>query len=458
MSVQADDPVRLGEALASVMRRAGFTGPVTSAQRLSGGANMQSWLFEYASEADGERFVLRRAPSDEWIAGRALDLAGEAAVIRAARAGGVLAPEVLAVLDPADGLGQGFVMRAIPGTADPASVLAGDGQVMIADLAQQLARIHALDPAPLGFVPHLDPAEGVEKLAEQFAGFGGDRPVIALGLAWLRRNLPPPTQARLIHGDFRVGNVMAEGGRLTGVLDWELAHTGDPHEDLAFGCMAVWRFGRLDRPAFGFADLDSFFAAYEAAGGFAVDRDRFRFWLVYRTVWWALGCLSMGVAWRRGADRSHERVVVARRAAEQELDLLALLEGDAPDAERIRPLPPPPTVPLEAEGEPTAAELLTAVSEWLAASIKPRLAGRDKFDLAVAQNALGIVRRELAGRPVPHDKALADALLAGKATLETPGLLARLRRIALDTCAADQPKYPSLAAARAAWDTTGETA
>lgn len=454
MGVQADDPARLGETLAPVMSRVGYAGPVTNAQRLSGGANMQSWLFE----CGGERFVLRRAPSDEWIAGRALDLAGEAALIRAARAGGVLAPEVVAVLEPADGIGPGFVMRAIAGTADPASVLAGDGQAMIADLARQLARIHALDPAPLGFVPHLDAAEGVEKLTEQFAGFGGDRPIIALGLAWLRRNLPPAAPARLVHGDFRVGNVMAEGGRLTGVLDWELAHTGDSHEDLAFGCMAVWRFGRLDRPAFGFANLDGFFTAYEAAGGAPVDRDRFRFWLVYRTVWWALGCLSMGVAWRSGADRSHERVVVARRAAEQELDLLALLEGDAPESERTRPLPPAPAIPPEPQGEPSAAELLTAVSEWLGASIKPRMAGRDKFDLAVAQNALGIVRRELAGRPDPHDKVLADALLAGEQSLATPGLLARLRAAALRTCAADQPKYPSLAAARAAWDTTGETA
>ena len=58
----------------------------------------------------------------------------------------------------------------------------------------------------------------------------------------------------------------------------------------------------------------------------------------------------------------------------------------------------------------------------------------------MAQNALGIVRRELATRPDPHDKALSDALLAGETTLATPGLLARLRRAALDTCTADTVK------------------
>jgi aminoglycoside phosphotransferase (APT) family kinase protein len=453
---EADEPARLASALTQVMNRAGVRGEVLRPQRLSGGANMQSWLFDCGDD----RFVLRRAPSDDWIAARPLDLAGEAAVIRHARAGGVPAPVVIAELQPSDKIGQGFIMRAIAGTAEPGVVLSGDPAAMIGDLAGALARIHAIDPAPLGFLPALVAADGVEGLAAQFAGLGGDRPIIALGLAWLRCNLPPARAARLVHGDFRVGNVMADHGRLTGVLDWELAHTGDFHEDLAFGCMAVWRFGKLDRPAFGFADLDTFFAAYNAAGGEPVDREAFRFWLVYRTVWWALGCLSMGVAWRSGTDRSLERVVVARRAAEQELDLLALLEGDAPEAERNRALPAAPAEPPPPHGEPDASEILTAVSEWLASTIKPKLAasleGRDRFDLAVAQNALGIVRRELATRPDPHDKALSDALLARQTGLATPGLLARLRRAALDTCTADMPKYPSLTPNRAAWDNNRE--
>jgi len=452
MEQALDQPARLAQALTHVMHRAGHDGTVARPQRLSGGANMQSWLFSIGDN----RFVLRRAPSDEWIAGRALNLAGEAEVIRHARAGGVPAPEVVAELEAADGIGQGFIMRALAGTAEPAQVLAGDPKAMIGDLAAALAGIHAIDPEPLDFLPGLVAAEGVEGLAAQFAALGGDRPIIALGLAWLRKNLPPKRPARLVHGDFRVGNVMAEHGRLTGVLDWELAHSGDFHEDLAFGCMAVWRFGRIDREAFGFTDLETFFAAYRAAGGAPVDREAFHFWLVYRTVWWALGCLAMGVAWRSGTDRSLERVVVARRAAEQELDLLMLLDGDAPDAERKVSLPPSPLERHAPCGEPDAGEILTAVSEWLAATIKPRLEGRDRFDLAVAQNALGIVRRQLAARPDPHDKVLSDALLAGEATLATPGLLARLRRVALDTCSADMPKYPSLAPIRAAWENNRE--
>jgi aminoglycoside phosphotransferase (APT) family kinase protein len=444
--MQAGHGEAMERLLEAVMARAGAAGKVEGLQRLSGGANMESWLFCCGDN----RFVLRRAPSAEWIASRPLDMAWEAELIRQAHAAGVRAPEVIAELRPSDQLGIGFVMGCLPGTADPEAALSSP-PALATDLAQAMAAIHALDPAGLAFLPRLDPAEGVEGLAAQFAGAGGDRPIIALGLAWLRANLPPPAEPVVVHGDFRIGNLMVHEGRLSGVLDWELAHLGDGHEDLAYGCMTVWRFGRLDRQGFGLTDVATLASAYEHAGGETFDPARFRFWLVYRTVWWALGCLSMGQSWRSGTDRSLERVVVARRCAEQELDLLLLLEGEAPEAERTRSLSLAPPASADPEGEPSASEILTAISEWLATTVKDRLAGRERWELAVAQNALGIVRRELAARADPTDRALADDILNGRQSLATPGLLASLRARALSTLCADMPKYPALAAARAQW-------
>lgn len=443
-----DHSTILAAKIDNVMARAGFASPVNKLERLSGGANMESWRFFCGEEA----FVLRRAPSAEWLEERPLSIEGEAAVIRAAATTGVRAPEIVAELVPGDSIGSGFVMRCLAGSAEPSALLTDPPASLIDDLAHELARIHAIDPASLPGLPRLSADRGVENLAAQWESLGGDRPIIALGLAWLRANLPTPIAPSLCHGDFRIGNLMAEHGRITGVLDWELAHGGDHHDDLAYGCMTVWRFDQIDKPAFGIADLESYFAAYQAAGGRPVDRDRFRFWLVYRTVWWALGCLNMGIFWRSGADRSLERVVVARRAAEQELDLLRLLETDAPETERRRPLPPSATAPPRPQGEPSAAEMLNAVSEWLASTVKPKLAGRDRFDLAVAQNALGIVRRELGCRPSPEDKNLSEAIMTGFVDLDTPGLLADLRRRALDVIAADQPKYPAFNEARQQWE------
>ena len=435
------------QGLTTALARIGLPAP-RALERLSGGANMESWRF-----AAGDNLcVLRRAPSAEMMAGRALDHAGEAALIRAAHAAGVTAPEVLVELEPADGLGSGFIMRALPGTPDPAAILAsGDPLLLLGDLARELAAIHRIPVAGLP-APPMDPAAALAELRARFLAYGGDRPVLALALRWLEANLPAPIKPQLLHGDFRLGNLLVEHGRLTGVLDWELAHLGDFHEDLAFGCMTVWRFARPDRPAFGLGAIAALVAAYQAHGGAPVDPARLRFWLIYRTFWWALGCLQMGTFWRAGHDRSVERVVVARRTAEQELDLLMLLEEQAPPAELARALPPAAPALTPSRGEPSGAEILVAVSEWLASDVKPLVSGRGRFDLAVARNALGIVARELEQRPEASDPALAADLLSGKADLATPGVLARLRRMTLSKLSADMPKYPALAIARARWE------
>jgi len=437
----------LKQGLGRALARIGLPAP-EGLERLSGGANMESWRFQ----AGDALCVLRRAPSLEMMAGRPMDHAGEVQVVRAARTAGVMAPEVLVELEPADGIGSGYVMRAISGSPDPNAFLAeADPAVAIGDIARELVAVHRTDTAGLP-APVMDTAEALGELRRRFLEYGGDRPILALALRWLEANLPPPVTPRLVHGDFRLGNLMFEQGRITGVLDWELAHLGDWHEDLAFGCMTVWRFSRPDRPGYGLTSIEELARAYEAAGGETFDPARFRFWTIYRTFWWALGCLQMGGFWRAGHDRSVERVVVARRTAEQELDLLLLLEDLAPEAERNRPLPPA-TEPLQpGTGEPSGAEILTAISEWLASDIKPLVSGRGKFDLAVTRNALGIVAREIEQRPVATDAALAKQIMAGEADLATPGLLARLRRMALSKLSADMPKYPALAAARAQWE------
>ena len=438
---------RLSDGLARALTRIGLPAP-QGLERLSGGASMESWRFTSGSAA----CVLRRAPSAELMAGRPLSHHNEAEVIRAARAAGVLAPEVLVELKPEDDIGTGYVMRAIAGTSAPAAILdEADGEALVRDIARELAAVHRTECAGL-VVPVMDTAAALAELKARFLAYGGDRPILALALRWLEANLPAPVPPRLVHGDLRMGNLMAENGRLTGVLDWELAHLGDPHEDLAYGCLTVWRFSRPDRPAFGLASIEALAQAYAAHGGEQFDPARFRFWLVYRTLWWGLGCLQMGGYWRAGHDRSVERVVIARRTSEQELDLLLLLESEAPEAEQLRPLPPAAAQLEAALGEPRGAEIITAVSEWLNNEIKPLVSGRGKFDLAVARNALGIVARELQQRPVITDAALAADLLAGKADLSTPDLLAKLRRMALDKLSADMPKYPALAIARALWE------
>jgi aminoglycoside phosphotransferase (APT) family kinase protein len=437
----------LSAGLARVASRVGLGALSLAPQRLTGGAVMESWRFE----AGGEPFVLRRAPSLAFMEGRPYGHSTEAALIEAARAKGVTAPEVLAVLEEADGLGSGFVMRALPGTADPKVILAcDDPDGLLRQAARDLARVHSLrqSDVPEG-VPVMDYRAAIADLKQQFMDAGGDRPIIALGLRWLEDNCPAQVEPVLNHGDYRMGNLLVEGSRLTGVLDWEIAHFGDRHEDLAFGCMAVWRFARYDRPALGLGAVEDYCAAYEAEAGVTVDPARFRFWTIYRTVWWALGCLKMAAQWRSGADRMLERVVISRRTSEQELDLLLLLEEDAPEEERARPVRPIGRYDYR-EGEATQAELAEAISEWLG-SIKTKLDGHDRFQLAVARNALGMIARYHEIMPDVIDPRASPLFLTGARTLDMPGCLASLRHIALEQVEADSPKYPALGLAKSSW-------
>ncbi|MFO6446377.1 phosphotransferase [Erythrobacter sp. NE805] len=441
------DTASLREGLARVCERAGLGTLTGEPQRLTGGAVMESWRFS----AGGSDYVLRRAPSLAFMEGRPYGHAVEATLIEAARAKGVTAPAVVAVLEEGDRLGSGFVMRALPGTADPKVILGcEDPDGLLRQIARDLARIHSLRKAdvPAG-VPVIDTRAAIADLKQQFMAAGGDRPIIALGLRWLEDNCPPPVEPVLNHGDYRMGNLLVEGSRLTGVLDWEIAHFGDRHEDLAFGCMEVWRFARYDRPALGLGAVEDYIAAYEAKAGVTIDRERFRFWTIYRTVWWALGCLKMAAQWRSGADRMLERVVISRRTSEQELDLLLLLEEDAPEAERARPVVLP-DMSCTYLGEASQEEMATAIAEWLE-TLKEKLTGHDRFQLAVARNALGMIAREADLLPMESDLLLSEELLAGEKSLHSSGLLADLRSRALQKLSADVPKYPALRAARAKW-------
>jgi len=444
--------IDLAAPLSAFMTRVARPGALSGLARLSGGANMESWAFDWGEAEQVDRYVLRRAPSADYMEGRPYGHADEAALVIAAHDAGVKAPEVVGVLEPGDGMGTGYVMRRVIAEVSPAKILADPPPSLLADLGRELARIHAIPAGTIpAAIPLMDTAEALAELKARFLSYGGDRPAIALAIKWCEDHLPEPAMPVLVHGDYRMGNVMVDGEGLAAVLDWELAHRGDAHEDLAFGCMTVWRFGRLDKPAFGVGSIDDYFAAYEAAGGAKVDRDRFRFWLVYRTLWWALGCLQMGQMWRNGADRTVERVVIGRRTAEQELDLLLLLEAEAPEVERDRPLPPSPDAAPAPVGEPTNAEMVQAVRDWIEASIKPKAEGHAKFEAVVAMNALGIILRDLDAGVRAEDAVLSAALLSRTTTLAEPGLLAKLRRVLLDKCAIDSPKYAALGAARAAW-------
>ncbi|MEO8812390.1 MAG: phosphotransferase family protein, partial [Caulobacteraceae bacterium] len=188
-----------------------------------------------------------------------------------------------------------------------------------------LARIHTLDPAAFPTLRRLTTPQLLDQYEAAWRAAAWPRPVFELALRWLRDNCPPPPAApRLVHGDFRNGNLMVGPDGVRAVLDWEIAHVADPMEDLGWICVGAWRFGVLDKPVGGFGVREELWAGYEAAGGAPVNRAHAKFWEVYGSLRWGVMCAGMTAAFR-SVDPSVERAVIARRGSENEIDLMRLL-------------------------------------------------------------------------------------------------------------------------------------
>jgi len=313
----------------------GARGPAGDLQTLTAGANKGTWSFR----AGGAGYILQRqAPSgapdpdagpDDWVPH--LDGTQEFQVMLAAQAADVPVPRVRHILRPVDGLGEGAVTELVTGETIPARVLREPALAEArARMAAQCGRIlAAIHRAPVGGLPFLRRFGAHETLAlfERVLDRVELRiPALELALRWARERMPGQAREALVHGDFRTGNFIVGPEGIRAVLDWEIAHVGDPVEDLGYLCMRTWRFGGPGAVG-GFGARADLLGAYEQASGCAVDRDAARFWEVVGAMRWALGCVRRAHAWRHQHERKLEFAAVGRRIEEPVYDLLNVIEG-----------------------------------------------------------------------------------------------------------------------------------
>lgn len=313
----------------TIMRFASPGATVANIERLSGGATQEIWRFDVVNGSDMRPFILRRA-AGTMSADTTAGLAVEARLMQAAAARGVPVPSVAHVLLPGDGLGNGFIMDFVEGETLGGRIvrlpaLAPARAMLARQCGTILAQIHAIDPDGFRSLARLAPVELLDQWLTQYRDTGQARPVFELAFRWLAERCPsPPERPCLVHGDFRNGNLMVGPEGVRAVLDWELAHVGDPIEDLGWLCVNAWRFGRIDKPVGGFGDESDLHAGYEAKQGPGVDRARLRWWEIAGTLRWGVMCAGMTGMFRT-TDPSVERGMIARRTSETEIDLLRLL-------------------------------------------------------------------------------------------------------------------------------------
>lgn len=288
--------------------------------RLSGGASRDTWRFR----AGGRSLILQRQRG-----GDIRDMGIEAAVLRAAAAAGVPVPELVASGGADSPLEAAFmVLGEVHGETIARKILRDDRfaaarRVLPAQLGRAAAAIHAV---PLDSVPALSDVDQVRQYRDVLDTLGQPHPAFELAFRWLDDHRPPAVGSTLVHGDFRLGNLMVGDDGLRAVLDWELAHLGDPMEDLGWLCVRAWRFGGAGEVA-GVGDLGDLLAAYAEASGRAVDAEVVHWWQVLGTLKWGIMCVMQANAHLSGMSRSHELAAIGRRVCENEYDLFLALDG-----------------------------------------------------------------------------------------------------------------------------------
>jgi aminoglycoside phosphotransferase (APT) family kinase protein len=287
---------------------------VREVKQLTGGASRETWSFDALIAGAWRPLVLRRNR-----AGRA-PLTREALAFEAAARVGVPEPEIVARA------AEFLIMERVEGEAIARRILRDDRFAPVRPrLSEQcgeiLARIHSI---PTEAIPDLDARDPLPDTAAMIRGFEDPSPALELGLRWLERNRPELQGEVVLHGDFRLGNLIVGEDGVRAVLDWELVHRGDPIQDLGYLCVRAWRFGG-EHPVGGFGSYEDLFRGYERVSGRVVDRETVRWWEVFGTVWWGGACMQQ--AWRHlsGSERSVELAAIGRRVWEQEYDVLLAL-------------------------------------------------------------------------------------------------------------------------------------
>ncbi|MCA2263931.1 phosphotransferase family protein [Mycobacterium marseillense] len=327
-----DESAELTAKLAGLLTSAvGAETAVENLRALTGGASRTTWAFESVIGGQRRSLILRTGPPDDVHAGMELEARSQAA----AAAAGAPVPHILIADDSPAALGNPFlicdeikgetIVRRIQRQLDAADGHGGRTR-LLQQCAQAAAAIHRADPHG----PGLTHEDQLDEWRRRLDDMGDTTATFEWGFRWLAAHRPEPTPAVLVHGDFRMGNLIVDGPNLAAVLDWELVHVGQAYEDLAWFCIRAWRFGApASMGAGGLGSIESFLQAYEQASATTVDRVAFHWWLTLATLRWGVICRFQAERHLSGQHRSVELATIGRRVCETEWDLLNLLEEAA---------------------------------------------------------------------------------------------------------------------------------
>ena len=297
--------------------------------RFEGGQSNPTYLLDVG----GRKLVLRRKPPGALLpSAHAVDR--EFRIMRALAGTGVPVPDCLALCEDPSVIGSAFyVMEYVEGRIfyDPTlPSLPREARAPIyAEMNRVIAELHSLDPGALGVGDYGKSGNYIQRQVQRWssqyrASQTEDIPAMDRLIEWLPLHIPPGDETRIVHGDFRIDNMIfhPREPRILAVLDWELSTLGHPLADFAYHCLAWYRrpdtkqgLLGLDLETIGVPAVNDYLAGYCARLGREVlAPHHWEFYIVFN-MFRSVGILQ-GIAKRaiQGNASSAQAVQVGRGA------------------------------------------------------------------------------------------------------------------------------------------------
>lgn len=301
---------------------------IKNLEPLTGGASKEIWKFEVQTGSRSEKYILRRGSGIEGP--MAIKTSDEAKIQTNVKKLGALVPEIVSVSTKDEPLGDAYIMKFVEGESIARKILRDkEYKYAIENLAfecgQAIAKIHKADIDEFSFLSKKSVSQQIDELYQTYTSFNQPSPVFEYTFLWLKNQNFGDLDDSLVHGDFRLGNIIVSEKGLESIIDWELAHIGNPLQDLGWICGNSWRFGKTEKVVGGFGDLEDLLSGYNSVSNYQVTPENVKAWQVFGTFRWGVICLIQAAAHLNGSVNSVEKAAIGRRVSETELDIVDLL-------------------------------------------------------------------------------------------------------------------------------------
>ena len=295
---------------------------------LTGGASAD--INRIIFEDNKESIVRRSVVKDKAV--MAIPKNMEAKIQKIVKEYGAPVPEIIMEFSEGVEIGEGYVMQSVVGETIPRKILRDDTYKNIRnklpyEIGKSLAQIHKTKLEQLQDLEKITFSGSLEKLFKIYESFDQPQPVFDLAFKWLENQKILDYEEVLVHGDYRFGNFIISEKKLESIIDWELAHIGNPMEDLGWLCVRSWRFGNVNKRAAGLGDVDELIAGYEANSMIKIDKSQLDMWQLYGSLKWGIICMVQTFAHLSGAVKSLEKAAIGRRVSETEFDLMNMIKN-----------------------------------------------------------------------------------------------------------------------------------